>query len=98
RTSTTLFPYTTRFLSQGHGTDTIARSHPGQAIGDAGLGDEAGRLAEFAVQAGLPAGGEAHPDDAVLVQVGGAQVDLDGLAVAQRSEEHTSELQSRENL
>src|SRR5690606_39441422 len=83
----TLFPYTTLFRSLDLLAPVVLRDAEGGGVGDGGEGREA--------------------EDGVLGSEGAAQLRLQGRRMPQpaaprkgfsRSEEHTSELQSRENL
>src|SRR3712207_7019430 len=83
----TLFPYTTLFRSAVH--------HDLVAEGAAGA-HQRGRRGELVVAV---EGAVLHDHRDVVDAVGGGQVQLRGaLVVEDRSEEHTSELQSRQYL
>src|SRR5690606_40743171 len=89
-----LVPYTTRFRS---------RQRPG-VLGEQparGLGLQVAESQLRQVTGGEPfagAGGEQHGDGLGAQAARGEQQRVGRLAVQPRSEEHTSELQSRENL
>src|SRR5690606_40521771 len=87
--SSTLFPYTTLFRS-GAGDDAVC-SHEQAGINDGFITLHNGARAFFLV--GIP------PEEFNKAVVVAARVlDARNLFYVQRSEEHTSELQSRENL
>src|SRR5690606_41534500 len=86
-----LFPYTTLFRSDPRHAPQVLLDLRGvdlEAAGDDHLLDAVHELDEAVV---------VHHDDVAGAQPGAA-VDLDEHLRALRSEEHTSELQSRENL
>src|SRR5205814_9815144 len=84
----TLFPYTTLFRSS-QGEFLIIKLHPARAL----LGDTAARskILEFPVEV-------CHADQAILLPHSGQNLVLPSTLVPQRSEEHTSELQSLRHL
>src|SRR5690606_41608608 len=92
--SSSLFPYTTLFRSE----HARHRGHGGQAVQAAARDDVAVfhvQLAFEDLRIGLMANGHEQTVDGQVFRVAALRV-LD--AGAGRSEEHTSELQSRENL
>src|SRR5690606_39467946 len=90
---TTPFPYTTLFRSEEEGVEQLRRVGMGRVLENAAMADgdrrALGRVDDLDGNAGL-----LEHEHVVFVAVG-----LDrALALGKRSEEHTSELQSRENL
>src|SRR5690606_40055478 len=86
--TSTLFPYTTLFRSDFHGLTARALTCDRH---------EAGHPLRHEVEASL-IGQRAGAAEAGNLAVDQAGIDLLQRLVADRSEEHTSELQSRENL
>src|SRR5690606_41964481 len=97
RATATLFPYTTLFRSTGREPGAIA-AFAGQLAGD--TGQCIGLAAELAGEDGPArlAGQIAEREPALHILVNNAGANAAGSLAEMRSEEHTSELQSRENL
>src|SRR5690606_41853546 len=81
-----LLPYTTLFRSAGRRRSRILRGHRGN------------RREVFALQDAFANVGELLPDRLIVLELVGLQQDVPRMHLRLRSEEHTSELQSRENL
>src|SRR3712207_7562985 len=84
----TLFPYTTLFRSLDDGSDEALRGHDG--VVDPNAVRRAGRDDDLVCEDGLRLNEDAGDDGVVVLR--------EALALDERSEEHTSELQSRQYL